>query len=57
MVAHILYTEPRDDDDDQEYANPYPNPDDPQHLIPTKTHEPRVQHGLQSSTLPAQAGL
>lgn len=29
MVAHILYTEPRDDDDDEEYANPYPNPDKP----------------------------
>lgn len=29
MVAHILYTEPRDDDDDEEYANPYPNPDNP----------------------------
>lgn len=29
MVAHILYTEPRDDDDDEEYANPYPNPENP----------------------------
>jgi DNA segregation ATPase FtsK/SpoIIIE, S-DNA-T family len=29
MVAHILYTEPRDDDDDEEYENPYSTDDKP----------------------------